>query len=513
VASPNEKIAASLQKLKELQDTGVVAIKSEDLSRVHRERLLNNGFLREVVKGWHISTLHHEIAGDSTTWYTSYWDFCARYLEDRYKGEYCLSPEQSLILLSGNRTVPNQLLLRSPKGNNLVTEFIFNTSIFPLKGSIPENKEKVNGLNVYLLEEALVFATANFYADYPTDARAALLMVQDSSRLLEILISGGHSTKASRLVGAFINVGKEDIADEITNTMKTLGYVIRAIDPFTKPTPIVLKSQNSSPYSSRVKLMWHEMRQVVISKFPKEPGISSQPKEYIRIVDEIYTTDAYHSLSIEKYRVTPELIQKVSAGKWNTSKNREDQLQKDAMAARGYYQAYLKVKKAILDIYDDQNPGKVVESQHRDWYLELFAPSVKAGIIKPTDLAGYRNQQVFIAQSQHTPVNSQGLRDMMSTFFDLLKHEKEASVRAVLGHFIFVYIHPYMDGNGRLGRFLMNVMLASGGYPWTVIPVEQRDEYMNVLEEASVNHNIGPFAEYLSKLVQAGLDGSPVAKI
>jgi len=51
-------------------------------------------------------------------------------------------------------------------------------------------------------------------------------------------------------------------------------------------------------------------------------------------------------------------------------------------------------------------------------------------------------------------------------------------VRIVLGHFFFVYIHLYMDGNGRIGRFLMNAMMAAGGYPWTIIPVETRDEYM-----------------------------------
>jgi hypothetical protein len=51
---------------------------------------------------------------------------------------------------------------------------------------------------------------------------------------------------------------------------------------------------------------------------------------------------------------------------------------------------------------------------------------------------------------------------------NLLHQEDEASVRGVLGHFMFVYIHPYMDGNGRMGRFLMNLMLASGGYPWTI---------------------------------------------
>ncbi len=74
-------------------------------------------------------------------------------------------------------------------------------------------------------------------------------------------------------------------------------------------------------------------------------------------------------------------------------------------------------------------------------------------------------------------------------------------MRNVLGHFIFVYIHPYFDGNGRMGRFLMNLMMASGGYPWTVIPVEKRDEYMSALEQASVNKNIEPFSTFLARLL------------
>ena len=101
----------------------------------------------------------------------------------------------------------------------------------------------------------------------------------------------------------------------------------------------------------------------------------------------------------------------------------------------------------------------------------------------------------------------------MPVFFELLALEPEASVRAVLGHFIFVYIHPYMDGNGRMGRFLMNVMLASGGYPWTVIPVQRREEYMQALEKASVGQDIEPFAKFLGYLVGEGLKGKPVASI
>jgi Fic family protein len=96
---------------------------------------------------------------------------------------------------------------------------------------------------------------------------------------------------------------------------------------------------------------------------------------------------------------------------------------------------------------------------------------------------------------------------------ELLEQESEASVRAVLGHFIFVFIHPYMDGNGRMGRFIMNLMLASGGYPWTVIPVQERSRYMKSLEEASVNLDILPFVEFLSYLVNESMQGKPVANI
>ena len=90
----------------------------------------------------------------------------------------------------------------------------------------------------------------------------------------------------------------------------------------------------------------------------------------------------------------------------------------------------------------------------------------------------------------------------MPAFFDLLCEEPEPSARAVLGHFLFVYVHPYPDGNGRMGRLRMNVTLAAGGYPWTVIPVERRDDYMAALEDASVRGEIGPFAGFLAGLVR-----------
>lgn len=50
MGTPGEKLAESLEKLKPLQSSGVVGIKADDFTRVHRERLIDNGFIREVIK-------------------------------------------------------------------------------------------------------------------------------------------------------------------------------------------------------------------------------------------------------------------------------------------------------------------------------------------------------------------------------------------------------------------------------------------------------------------------------
>src|SRR5688572_3489680 len=127
--SPSENLAASLDALKRIQDQGRVAIRASDLTRPHRERLLKGGFLQEVMKGWYVPARPDDAPGESTGWYASFWHFCADYLEERFENDWCLSPEQSIALHIGDWTVPRQLLVRSPKGDNKPTPLPHATSV------------------------------------------------------------------------------------------------------------------------------------------------------------------------------------------------------------------------------------------------------------------------------------------------------------------------------------------------------------------------------------------------
>lgn len=508
MATPSEKLAGSLEMLHKVQESGNAAIRSTDLSRTHRERLVRNGFLKEVFKGWYIASRPSEMGDDSTAWYVSFWQFCAAYLNHRFKGDgWCLSPEQSIALHVGNQAVPRQLLVRAVKARNNVTPLPHGTSLLDIRSNLPPNKNtsEINGLRVFAVPAALVACGPRAFTQNPTDMRTALSMVSNASEVLELLLEGGRSTVAGRLAGAFRNIGQDRIADDIVVTMRNAGYAVWERDPFDEETPKLGGKREQSPYAARIRLMWQEMRDTVIQNFPESSSLPVDVGAYMQHVEDVYVTDAYHSLSIEGYRVTPELIERVRSDDWNPEQNEDDREKLNALAARGYWQTYQSVRSGIEKILSGKNAGEITENDHHIWYEEMFAPGAAVGIHKPADLAGYRNGPVFIRRSRHVPPGKEAVRDAMPALFELLSEEENAAARVVLGHFVFVYIHPYMDGNGRIGRFLMNAMLASGEYPWTVVPLEKRGEYMAALEEASTKQNIGPLAKFLGGLVKAGM--------
>ena len=228
MATPQEKLAQSLEVLKVIQDKGHTAISTKELSRLHRERLLDHGFIKEVIQGWYIIVPPDEQKGDSTSWYASYWNFCARYLETRFGENYCISAEQSLQIHAGNTTVPQQLIIRTIKDSNAITPLVHGTSLFSMKSTLPNKAEIETKDNIRMLKLAssLVNCTPTMFIQNSIDMRTALAMIQDSSEILGVLLEGGHTKIAGRLAGAFRNIGRERIANDIVKTMKTASYDI-----------------------------------------------------------------------------------------------------------------------------------------------------------------------------------------------------------------------------------------------------------------------------------------------
>lgn len=471
--------------------------------------MIRQGFLQPIVKGWLISPKPGVAPGDSTPWYASFWEFCARYCDARFGDKWHLSPEQSILLHAENSSIPAQVVVCSTEGTNNTLDLPFGTSLFDLQESrMPPDRALVrrDGLRLFAPEEALVRVPEAFFTRNPIEAQIVLGDIRDASSLLRLLLEGGQSVVAGRLAGALRRLGRGEIADEILKTLKAAGYQVREADPFAPAQLVVgVPRDRATPIVGRLQAMWQTLRQPVIDIFPPPPGLPKNKNRYMKRVEDLYRTDAYHSLSIEGYRVTPALIEKVASGAWNPDQHDADRESRDALAARGYWQAFQSVKTAVADIISGGSPGAIAANAHRDWCRELFQPCVAAGLIPAHTLAGYRNDAVFIRTSRHVPPRPEAVRDAMPAFFDLLQREQEASVRAVLGHWLFGYIHPYFDGNGRMARFLMNAMLASGGYHWTVIRVEYRGAYLSALESASVDLDIRPLATFIAKCLREGV--------
>src|SRR5260370_24866305 len=129
----------------------------------------------------------------------------------------------------------------------------------------------------------------------------------------------------------------------------------------------------------------------VLDAFSPPPGLPRDTDASIRFVEDISQSDACHSLSIEGYSVSAELIERVRGGNWDPDHHDADRQSRDALAARGYWQAFQVVKANVAEIIGGANPGQLVRNTHPDWYRELFQPRVTAGSLSARALPRYPN--------------------------------------------------------------------------------------------------------------------------
>lgn len=489
--STKEKaIAVALSNVKAQIGENTQIVASGKISRADREILLANNWLQEIIRGWYILVRPDVATGDTAAWYANFWDFLRVYLPHRFGDDYCLAAESSLDLHTENPTIPSQVVVIAKQGAGN-TKFMYDTSLLAYVDdkNFPQERVRKHGIYVMSLPYSLCKVAPIYFEKHLRDAELALRLIKTPAELSRVLVQYNLKTAAARLLGAYEFLQDNDTVTTIKNDLEIAGIHVTAKNPFQKRQPFLTGIKLPSPYAGRIQSMWAQARCDVIEHMPQPPGLPKDKMQYLHSLDAIQQYDAYNSLSIEGYQVTPELIARVRNNQWQPDMNTQDVDLKNALAARGYYNAFQKVEACVEQVLNGANAARVVRQNLQIWYQQLFSTSVQAGLLSPERLLGYRDDRVFIRNSRHSPPPKEAVLDAMEAFFTCLDKEPHAGVNAVLGHYFFVFIHPYMDGNGRLGRFLMNVFMAAGGYPWTVVRVDNRQAYISILEATHTDSN------------------------
>lgn len=120
----------------------------------------------------------------------------------------------------------------------------------------------------------------------------------------------------------------------------------------------------------------------------------------------------------------------------------------------------------------------------------------------------YRNVEVRISGAKHKPpVPSEMYHQIKNFYADMLYKVKENAIEfAAWTHAEFVKIHPFVDGNGRTSRMIMNYQLLASGFLPVSIAKENRLEYFETLEAYAVEGDLNPFANMIAELEEQRLD-------
>ena len=146
------------------------------------------------------------------------------------------------------------------------------------------------------------------------------------------------------------------------------------------------------------------------------------------------------------------------------------------------------------------------EESFSEWQIRNIHQLILKNI--DDDNAGrYRQQNVLISGATSTPPDYTLLNDKMAQFVDWYNseaHKLHPIERAAKVHADFVGIHPFIDGNGRTSRLLMNLELLKAGYPPCVITVESRLAYYEALDQWMAYGETDAFIHLVSDTVLAG---------
>lgn len=167
---------------------------------------------------------------------------------------------------------------------------------------------------------------------------------------------------------------------------------------------------------------------------------------------------------------------------------------KDYLEAKNHAAAF----RYILDVL---SPNKDISQND---ILKIHSFILKG--INDSFAGRYRNVPVRIGGSRVILPNPIKVSGLMADFITYLNNEKDPIQKAIMGHFKFVSIHPFVDGNGRVGRLLMNLILLQNNLWPIIIRPRDRKIYINSIEKGQFTQDTSSYQSFMQKAFARSLD-------
>lgn len=161
-----------------------------------------------------------------------------------------------------------------------------------------------------------------------------------------------------------------------------------------------------------------------------------------------------------------------------------------------FYRAYA----TMIEYLETSQTKELTEDLLKDLHAQIVDGLIEGGGL-------YRNVNIKVKGSLHTPCDYIKVYDRMKKYiFDVNYGEKTDIDQIAYAHLQLAKIHPFLDGNGRLARLILDFFLIKNGYLPISIPAKRRLEYFDLLEEFKVNKTQVPFENFLLELLNREYD-------
>ncbi|XP_071955756.1 protein adenylyltransferase FICD-like [Antedon mediterranea] len=280
--------------------------------------------------------------------------------------------------------------------------------------------------------------------------------------------------------GEFIESDDVVKADHLYTCALTInGSHSRALDNMKRTTVIVKDIDN-------------QMLERIENKQEEFMKVPSHHPELDKVKKELYYLHIYHTTAIEGNTMTLEQVRHVmETGMAVPGKSIMEHNEIIGMsAALKYINQTMSNRFGSLTIRDIQEIHRRV-----------------MGNVDPIEAGNFRTNQVFVGD--HIPAAASELDELMQEFIDWLNSNDALDLHpielAALAHYKLVHIHPFVDGNGRTSRLLMNVILMQAGYPPIDVKVTERHEYYTAIKTGNQG-DIRPFIRFIARCTERMLD-------